>query len=82
MLDEYVEDLKRRLTHRAEAETAKLVAGTDNVDLIRGRAQAYGQALRDADDVLEAHTKPDIAPDHLSEEPERNSYGRMHRRVS
>jgi hypothetical protein len=80
MLEEYVEDLTKRLQDRREAETAKLISGADNNDVVRGRAQAYQQAISDVDDVYSAHMEPQSTPDHLVEAPKRQSYGRMHRR--
>jgi hypothetical protein len=82
MLEEYVDDLTKRLRDRREAETAKIISGADNVDLVRGRAQAYQQAISDVDDVYAAHMEPQSAPEHLSEPPKRQSYGRMHRRTA
>lgn len=80
MLEDYVEDLTKHLTRRREAELATLEDGPDKPDLVRGRSQAYGQAIRDAREFLEKHARTESAPEHLADdEPARRTYGHIGR---
>ena len=63
MLDEYVTELKKKLTERKDTSTRMAVY--EGGDIHRGMAQALEAALLDVDEVLEQFREPEEVPGHL-----------------
>lgn len=63
MLDEYVNELKKRLSERREV--ADRMAIYDGGDVNRGMVQAYDAAMLDVDEIHEEFREPQEVPAHL-----------------